>query len=99
MESPVESPIHLKKHQPIALLNGEIVATETSEIATLVALAIRMQLIRPDAELLTVYCEKATEENETQLTFESLKEALPRWIEVELVIGEQENYPFIASLE
>jgi dihydroxyacetone kinase-like predicted kinase len=95
----VTSPVRLRKGQPMALLNGEMVAGAESTVEALELLVATMLEARPQAELLTIYRGAELDAAEAEAAVARLEASFDGAVEIELVIGDQPHYPFLASLE
>jgi DAK2 domain fusion protein YloV len=95
----VTSPLRLRKGQPMALLNGELVAGAETATEALELLVATMLKARPTAELLTIYRGAEADEAEMEAAVAQLEASFDGAVEIEVVIGDQPHYPFLASLE
>jgi len=83
----------------MALLNGEMVAGAESTVEALELLVATMLEVRPQAELLTIYRGAELDAAEAEAAVARLEASFDGAVEIELVIGDQPHYPFLASLE
>ena len=96
----VPAPMALRKAQPFALVDGEVVAGAESLEEALCEVVRRLRAARPSGELLTVYWGAEIDEGEAARVVESLDNSAQLGsCEVEVVDGGQAHYPYLVSLE
>ena len=95
----VSAPVPLRPGQPFALVEREIVCAAETVEGALAELVATMRKRKPEGTLLTVYAGERVDEAEAEAAASRLAEGEAEGLEVEIVIGGQPHYPYLASLE
>ena len=95
----IKQPVALREGQSFAALDGTIVEGTDDDAGALIALVRAMLKRQTDAALLTLYQGIDVDPDEAAATEREVEAVVGEEIEVELVIGGQPHYPWLASLE
>lgn len=93
----VSGGVPLRKDQPFALLEDEIVAAAETTAAAAAQLAVCMVERAPAGSLLTIYAGAEPSDAEAQALAEQI--AAECGLEVDLIWGDQPHYPWLLALE
>jgi dihydroxyacetone kinase-like predicted kinase len=95
----IKQPVALREGQSFAALDGTIVEGSNDDAGALIALVQAMLKRQTDGALLTLYQGLDVDPDEAATTKREVEAVLGEEVEVELVIGGQPHYPWLASLE
>jgi dihydroxyacetone kinase-like predicted kinase len=88
--------LHIKRRQPIGLLDDELVAAGTTELDVINQVLAKLDL--EDAEVVTIYYGEDTEAADAEEVSTSITQQYPQ-LQIEIIKGNQPHYSYIISVE